>query len=66
MKFEKWMESAIKKLDWKDIPLIKLATAASVLMLAKLWQPLLSLEWYWYFAVFILAAIRPAQKMFLK
>jgi len=33
-------------------------------MLAKLWAPLLSLEWYWYALVFVLAGIKPTYDVF--
>ncbi|MFH0973487.1 MAG: hypothetical protein V1817_01720 [Candidatus Micrarchaeota archaeon] len=61
---ESWMESRVKKLDWLDYGLVKLSVAAFALMLAKLWQPLLSLEWYWYAVIFIVAAAKPMLKTF--
>jgi hypothetical protein len=39
---------------------------AFALMLAKLWPPLLSLEWYWYGLVFVAAAIKPMYVYFSK
>jgi len=60
-----WNER-IKNLDWMDIGLIKIAVAAFFLMLAKLWAPLLSLEWYWYGGVFVLTAIRPMYRAYIK
>ena len=66
MVFLKWANSKIKKLDYFDMQLVKLSVAGFVLMLAKLWEPLLSLEWYWYAGIFILAAIKPAVKIFKK
>jgi len=56
----------IKKMSWIDIGLIKLAVAAFVLMVAKLWTPLLSLEWYWYGIIFVIAAIIPLYKVYIK
>jgi hypothetical protein len=47
------------KADLIDVGLIKIAVLAVTLLLAKLWTPLLSLEWYWYLILFIVAAIRP-------
>jgi hypothetical protein len=60
-----WNER-IKRMDWSDIGLIKLAVAGFVLMLAKLWTPLLSLAWYWYFLIFIIAAIKPLHVAYFK
>jgi len=58
-----WENAKIKKLTWSDIPLIKLSVAGFVLMAAKLRTPLLSLEWYWYGLIFVVAAIKPMAKM---
>lgn len=54
-----WVETGIKKLKWFDISLIKLSTAAFVLMVAKLWPPLLGLNWEWYLVISLAAAVRP-------
>ena len=59
MSYATWMDSKLKAMDWKDIPLIKLSVAAFILMVAKVWPPLLSLEWYWYGLIFVLAMLRP-------
>jgi hypothetical protein len=64
MSLNEWMNSKMEKLHWTDISLVKLSTAAFVLMLAILWPPLLSLEWYWYGLVFVIAAIKPLYKVF--
>lgn len=47
------------KADWLDVALTKIAVFAATLFLAKLWSPILDLEWYWYFIVWIIAAIKP-------
>lgn len=62
MSFSKWASSRVKKLNWTDYGLVKLSVAAFVLMLAKLWEPLLALDWYWYAVIFVLAAILPISK----
>ena len=56
----------IKKLDWSDIALIKISVAASILMVEKLWAPLLSLDWYWYGIIFVLTAIKPLYVAYIK
>ncbi|MCK5299565.1 MAG: hypothetical protein KAJ54_00275 [Candidatus Aenigmarchaeota archaeon] len=66
MKITNWADQKVKKFDLRDIQLIKLSVFSFTLMLAKIWEPILSLEWYWYAVVFILATIRPALKMFGK
>jgi len=66
MSFSTWVNSKVRKLNWTDYGLVKLSVVAFALMLAKLWEPLLSLDWYWYAAIFILAAILPMSKVFGK
>ena len=45
--------------NWIDVAFIKIAVIAATLLIAKLWEPILSLEWYWYLMVLIVAAIKP-------
>ena len=66
MDFKKFSDSKIKKLNCADIQLIKLSVFGFALFIAKLWEPLLSLAWYWYFIIFVLAGIRPMIKIFKK
>ena len=63
MHFFGWLNRQIQRYHWYDISLIKLSTAAFVLMVAKLWPPLLNLEWHWYAIIAVLAAIPPLKKM---
>ena len=65
-KLTKFWAKAVKRLDWKDIALIKISVAAFVLGAAKLWAPLLSLELYWYVIIFVVAAIRPVHRAYFK
>tara|TARA_Y100000310_G_C20597204_1_gene771138 strand:- start:542 stop:853 length:312 start_codon:yes stop_codon:yes gene_type:complete len=59
-----WVDEKIPTLKWCDISMIKLSSAAFALMIAKLWTPLLALEWHWYLIIAILASIKPMIKMF--
>ena len=59
----KKFDSAIRKCSWVDMQFIKLSVFGFTLMLAKLWEPLLSLDWYWYAAIFALAALKPIYKV---
>jgi len=43
-----------------DIRLSKLGGLAFGLMIAKLWEPILFLDWYWYLIIALLAWIKPA------
>ena len=60
------IKTMLKNLKWFDISLIKLSTAAIILMVAKLWSGILALEWYWYLAIGIILTIRPFTLMFKK
>jgi hypothetical protein len=59
-----WAENGMKKLKWYDISLFKLSVAAFILMVAKLWAPILSLDWYWYGIIFVVLTIYLLFKMF--
>jgi hypothetical protein len=61
-----WMDSRIRGLHLIDVQLIKLSVAAFILMIAKLWRPLLSLNWYWYALIALVAGIKPVSKVFGK
>jgi hypothetical protein len=62
MSYTTWADSKVKNLDWVDVGLIKFSVMGFILMIAKLWTPLLSLDWYWYAIIAVLAAIKPAYK----
>lgn len=47
---------------WHHMCLVKVSTAAFVLMLAKFFPMLMMLDWYWYLAIAVLAAIIPMKK----
>jgi len=66
MGLNEWMNSKLQNMRWFDISLVKLSSAAFALLIAKLWAPLLALQWYWYLLIGILAAIRPMYKIFKK
>lgn len=52
------------KADFIDISLIKASVFAATLFLAKIWSPILSLEWYWYLIICVIALIRPMKNVF--
>ena len=47
-----------------DIRLMGLGGLAFGLMIAKLWEPVLYLDWYWYLVIAILALIKPTTTFF--
>ena len=66
MNFKNWTAKKVRKLSWSDIQLIKLASAAFILMIAKLWTPILSFDWYWYLIIAVLASLKPMSKIWKK
>ena len=61
-----WADSKIAKMRLYDISMVKLSVAAAILLIAKLWDPILGLDWYWYLVIFVIAAILQTKKMFSK
>jgi hypothetical protein len=66
MNYIKWANSKIGKMGCWDMAFIKISVFAFALMIARLWRPLISLEWYWYLVIFVVFAIPPLAKMFKK
>ena len=66
MTFSEWVNTKVQKCNFVDIQFIKICTAAFILMVAKLWEPILSLDWYWYLIIAVLAAIKPVTRVFGK
>ncbi len=66
MSLIKWANHKIKKLGFWDIQFIKIAVAGFILMIAKFWEPLVSLNWYWYALIFVLAILKPYHTIFKK
>ncbi len=52
------------KADWIDILLIKIGVFTFTLMIAKLWEPILSLDWHWYLIISLVAVIKPLKTFF--
>jgi hypothetical protein len=64
MGFWKWADGKAKKMSALDIGLLKISVFFLALLLAKLYTPLLSLDWQVYALVFALAAILPTCDVF--
>ncbi|MFA6327868.1 MAG: hypothetical protein WCY41_00290 [Candidatus Micrarchaeia archaeon] len=64
MGFWKWADAKAKKMSALDVGLVKISVFFLALLLAKLWPPLLSLDWSWYALVFVLAALKPTYEVF--
>ena len=66
MGFRTWADSKVKTMSWVDLKLAQLSAAVFFLLIAKLWEPLLSLDWYWYAIIAVLVAVKPAYKALRK
>ena len=65
-----WIKNRIKKMDVWDIGLIKWSTAAFILFLITIWPAAMSWvhsinPWY-FFIAFIIFAIRPFYRIYLR
>ena len=52
------------KADVFDIAFTKIAVFAGALFIAKVWDTVLGLDWYWYLLIFIIASIKPMVNFF--
>lgn len=61
-----WVNERIKKLTCTDIGITKLCVFAFALLIAKLWPPILSLDWYWYGLAFAVTWVYLMVRFFRK
>ena len=66
MKINECMNNRIKKLDLYDIALIKWCIFSISLYLAKMWEPILSLDSSIYLILGIIFALRPMYDFYIK
>jgi len=66
MSFITFINNTVRKLDGADIGFIKLSVFAIAFLIAKYYPQVLSLDWYWYVGVAVLAAIRPIYRAYIK
>ena len=59
----KWADAKMKNMDALDVGMVKVSVFFLALLAAKLYSPLLSLDWWAYALVFVLAAIRPMMRV---
>lgn len=62
MGFSKWVNKGVRKMDYLDFSLTKAAVFLFTLLIVKFWPALTALDWYWYLALAVIAAIRPMSK----
>ena len=61
---KKKLDESIRKMHWYDISLIKVATAAAVLLIAKYFPIIITGEWYHYVIIALFASFLPMKHMF--
>ncbi len=66
MSFKNWANERVAKMDWLDVGLTKWCMVFFALAIAKLWPEVLGLDWYWYALVFVLLAIRPLWRIYIR
>jgi hypothetical protein len=55
-----------KRSGMVDVGLIKLTSFIGGLLIAKIWNPILSFEWYWYLAALLITGIIPTYRFLRK
>jgi hypothetical protein len=65
MCFDK-INERIKKLTWEVLAVDKIAVVALAFLVAKIWPAVLSLDWYWYLIVALVAKAYVASRWFAK
>ena len=64
MNYCEWADQKVKKFGLWDYGFVKLAVVAFTLLIAKLVDSVLSLPWYVYGIIFLLAMIKPLIRVF--
>lgn len=68
MFFEKWTERLAKNAKWYDFSLFEMSVFSGTMLLLTIWPDFrriaLSIDWYIYLIVFIIATIPLLKKMF--
>lgn len=65
-KILEFWEKKMKVIKPCDMFFIKSAAFVTGLLVAKLWMPILSLEWYWYAVIIVAFSIKPVYTVFFK
>ena len=47
------------KANWIDVVFVKLGVFTATLFIVKIYEPILTLEWYWYLLLWIIISIKP-------
>jgi hypothetical protein len=63
MEFKKWADSKMRKMDWTDMALVKLACITSGVLIASLVPSLLGIDAVWIAALALLLTLKPIVKV---
>ncbi len=66
MNFKSFLDSKVQKMDWLDVGLVKWSCIAFGIMIATLIPAITEISVWWFVAVFIIFAIRPFYRAYLK
>jgi len=66
MSFKSFFESKVQKMDWLDLGLLKWSCIAFGIMIAMLIPTITEISIWWFIGAFIILAIRPFYRVYLK
>ncbi len=66
MSFKSFLDKKVQKMDWLDIGLVKWSCIVFGMMLAILIPALTEISIWWFVAAFIILAIRPLYRVYLR
>ena len=65
-RFYNWNKAKMNKMDLWDIVLIKNMSLFFGLFLATVLPVLITVKWYWWFGLFLILAVRPFYRGYVK
>ena len=51
--FSQWLNVKSQKMKWYDVGFVKMSVMGFTLLIAKVWPPILALDWWWYGVIFL-------------
>jgi len=66
MSFKSFCDAKVKKMDWLDVGLVKFSCIAFGIFLAILIPGLITINIWWFIVAFIVLAIRPFYRVYLR
>jgi hypothetical protein len=66
MSFKSFFDTKVQKMDWLDIGLVKWSCIAFGIMIVMLIPAITEVSIWWFVGAFIILAIRPLYRVYLK